>query len=247
MIVTQVNLEFEAPAGVTLQGADDCSPLALDTGSSGAKFYSGIDYSGVDPQRPSFAVTGCDKDDAIAGIKKPDTVADPEIGILASDDSAPDTVERPSFLDTPDKARAYLNGLQAKAEFAGRYFKPAAGAATTVSDPLDSPTFTFVDGDCTLFDGAGYLVVTGTLTMRGNTNFRGAILVLGEGRLIRDGGGNGEILGGITIARFDRTSGGFLAPTFETNGGGNSNVQYDSVSVGLGLRSGKNVSGVREF
>jgi hypothetical protein len=83
--------------------------------------------------------------------------------------------------------------------------------------------------------------------MRGNTNFRGAILVLGEGELVRDGGGNGEILGGITIAKFDRTSGGFLAPTFTTNGGGNSNVQYDSQSVLRGIGSGTNVSGVREF
>jgi hypothetical protein len=246
MIVTQVNLDFEAPAGVTLQGADDCSPLVLDTGSSGVKFYSGVDYSGVDPQRPTFAVTGCDKDDAIAGIKKPDTVADPEIGILASDDSVPDTVERPSFLDNADKARAYLDALQAKAEFAGRYFNSSAGAIS-ISDPIDSPQFTFVDGDCSLFDGSGFLVVTGTLTMRGDTNFKGAILVLGEGRLIRNGGGNGEILGGITIARFDRTSGGFLAPTFETNGGGNSTVQYDSVSVGRAVTSGKNVSGVREL
>lgn len=247
MLVTRANLEFEAPAGVTIQGADDCTPLVLDTGSSGSKWYSGIDYSGVDPQRPTFAVTGCDQDDAVLGIKKPDTVVDPEIGVLANDNDAAGTVERPSFLDSPAKARAYLSALQAKAESVGRYFKPGSGSATTVADPIDSPQFTFVDGDCTLADGAGFLVVTGKLTMRGNTNFRGAILVLGEGVLERDGGGNGEILGGITIARFDRTAGPFLAPTFTTNGGGNSNVQYDSQSVLRGINSAMNVAGVREF
>jgi hypothetical protein len=247
MLVTRANLEFEAPAGVTIQGSDDCTPLVLDTGSSGAKWYSGIDYSGVDPQRPTFAVTSCDQDDAAAGIKKPDTVVDPEIGVLASDDLVAGTVERPSFLDSADKARAYLSGLQAKAQSVGRYFKPGSGSATTVADPVDSPMFTFVDGDCTLTGGAGFLVVTGTLTMRGNTNFRGAVLVLGEGVLIRNGGGNGEILGGITIAKFDRTSGGFLAPTFSTDGGGNSNVQYDSQSVLRGINSAMNVNGVREF
>ncbi len=246
MMVSRVYLEYEAPAGVTLQGADDCSPLNFDSGSSGAKWYSGIDYSGVDPQRPSFAVSPCDKDDAIAGIKKPDTVVDPEVGVLA-DESGPGSVERPSFLDSADKARAYLNSLQAKAESIERYFKPGTGSATTVSDPLDTPQFTFVDGDCTLMDGAGFLVVTGTLTMRGNTNFKGAILVLGKGVLIRNGGGNGEILGGIMIAAFDRTAGGFTAPTFQTNGGGNSNVQYDSASVNTGLTSGRNVTGIREF
>jgi hypothetical protein len=247
MVVTRVNLEFESPAGVTLQGADDCSPLILDTGSSGAKSYSGVDYSGVDPQRPTFAVTACDQDDADAGIKKHNTVADPEIGILASDDSVAGTVERPNFLDTADRARTYLNGLQAKAESVKRYFKPASGQAITIDDSVNSPTFTFVDGDCTLTSGSGFLVVTGLLTMQGNTNFKGAILVLGEGHLLRNGGGNGEILGGITIAKFGRNSGGFLAPTFETNGGGNSNVQYDSVSVGRGINSATNVSGVREF
>jgi hypothetical protein len=246
MLLSRANLDFEAPAGVTIQGADDCSPLTLDTGDSGAKWYSGIDYSGVDPQRPTFAVTGCDKDDAVLGIKKPGTVVDPEIGELASNADAAGTVERPSFLDTADKARTYLNSLQAKAQSVGRYFKPSSGAVT-VSDPVDSPMFTFVDGDCTLMDGSGFLVVTGTLTMRGNTNFRGAILVLGEGVLIRDGGGNGEILGGITIAKFDRTAGGFLAPTFSTNGGGNSNVQYDSQSVLRAIGSAVNVAGVREF
>jgi hypothetical protein len=247
MLVTRVNLEYDAPAGVTLQGADDCSPLNLDTGSSGTKWYSGVDYSGVDPQRPAFAVTGCDQDDAVTGIKKPQTVVDPDTGILADDDSVAGTVARPLFLDTADKARAYLNDLQTKAAGMNRYFNPGAGNSRTISDDLDSPNFTFVDGDCTLSGGAGFLVVTGTLTMRGNTDFRGAILVLGQGVIIRNGGGNGEILGGITIARFDRSSGGFLAPTFSTSGGGNSNVQYDSRSVQKAMGSGMGVSGIREF
>jgi len=83
--------------------------------------------------------------------------------------------------------------------------------------------------------------------MRGNTDFKGAILVLGKGELIREGGGNGDILGGITIAAFDRTAGNFTAPTFLTNGGGNSNVQYDSLALKNAIGSGTNVSGIREF
>jgi len=79
------------------------------------------------------------------------------------------------------------------------------------------------------------------LTMRGNTNFKGVILVLGQGELERNGGGNGDILGGITIAKFGRTSGNFLAPSFTTNGGGNSNIQYDSNSLTNALASATNV------
>jgi hypothetical protein len=246
MMVSKAYFEFESPAGVTIRGADDCSSLSLDTGSSGAKWYSGVDASNKEPQRPAFAVTPCDEDEAKAGIKKPDTVVDPEVGLLGDDDTTPGTVETPSFLDSANKARAYLSGLQAKGVSLNRYFKPTTGALT-VHDSLNSPMFTFVDGDCTLTSGAGLLVVTGTLTMRGNTDFKGIILVLGKGVLIRNGGGDGEILGGITIAAFDRTAGGFTAPTFETNGGGNSNVQYDSVAVSNGLGSGTNVSGIREF
>ena len=247
LMVSKANFEFESPAGVTLRGADDCSPLSLDTGSSGSKWYSGVDAAGAEPQRPAFAVTPCDEDDAKAGIVKPDTVVDPEVGILGDDDTTPGTVETPSFLDTANKARAYLNGLQAKAESTGRYFKPASGQATTINDSLTAGMYTFVDGDCSLTNGAGVLVVTGTLTMRGHTNFRGIILVLGQGVLIRNGGGNGDILGGITIAAFGRTSGDFTSPTFHTNGGGNSTIQYDSSALTMAMGSGTNVSGIREF
>ena len=71
--------------------------------------------------------------------------------------------------------------------------------------------------------------------------------MLGKGEMIRDGGGNGEIFGGITIAAFDRTAGGFTAPSFHTNGGGNSTIQYDSAALSTALGSGQNVSGIREF
>jgi hypothetical protein len=243
LMVNKANLDFEEPAGVTFRGADDCTPLSLDTGSSGAKWYSGVDHAGVEAQRPAFAVSPCDEDDAKAGIKKPDTVVDPEVGLLGDADTTPDTVETPSFLKTADRARAYLNSLQSQAESTGRYFK----SGTTVNDSVNTPMFTFVDGDCTLEGGSGFLVVTGTLTMRGNPNFKGAILVLGTGVLIRNGGGNGDIYGGITVAAFNRTAGNFTAPTFSTNGGGNSTIQYDSAALKNAIGSGTNVSGIREF
>lgn len=243
LMVTKANFEFEVPAGVTFRGADDCTAMSFDTGSSGAKWYSGVDRAGVEAQRPAFAVTPCDEDDAKAGIKKPDTVVDPEVGLLGDDDTTPGTVETPSFLESADRARAYLNSLQAKAQSTGRYF----GSGTTINDSVNSPVFTFVDGDCTLEGGSGFLVVTGTLTMKGNPNFKGAILVLGTGVLIRNGGGDGDIYGGIAVAAFGRNSGNFTAPTFQTNGGGNSTIQYDSLALRNAIGSGQNVSGIREF
>lgn len=243
MMVNHANFEFETPAGFMVKGSDDCTGISFDSGSSGAKTYSGVDHAGVEPQRPAFAVSACDQAAVNAGIKKHDTVSDPEIGILGDDETTPGTVDTPSFLDSADRARAYLNSLQAQAQSTNRYFS----GSTTVNDSTNTSMFTFVDGDCTLTNGAGFLVVTGTLTMRGNTNFKGIILVLGKGQLIRDGGGNGDIYGGITIAAFGRTSGGFTAPTFNTNGGGNSTIQYDSAALSTALGSGTNVSGIREF
>jgi hypothetical protein len=38
-----------------------------------------------------------------------------------------------------------------------------------------------------------------------------------------------------------------MAPTFTTDGGGNSTVQYDSAALNGGIGSGTNVSGIREF
>jgi hypothetical protein len=243
LMISRANLEFESPAGFTVKGPDDCSGVSFDSGSSGAKWYSGVDHAGVEPQRPAFAVSPCDKDSVNAGIVKHDTVVDPEIGLLGDDDTTPGTVETPSFLDSADKARAYLNGLKDKAESLNRYFT----GPRTIADSTNSGKFTFVEGDCTLTSGSGFLVVTGTLTMRGNTDFRGVIMVLGGGKLIRDGGGNGDIFGGITIAAFNRTSGGFTTPTFHTNGGGNSTIQYDSSALNMAIGSATNVSGIREF
>ena len=247
LMVNRESLDVELVAGVLLRGADDCTPLDLDTGSSGSKYYSGADYSGVDAQRPAFAVSPCDQDDANAGIKKHDTVADPEIGLLMDDAEGSDNVEQPSYLDSTAKARAYLNSLQSKAQTLGRYFNPGTGSATSINDSLTAGQFTFVDGNATLTSGSGLLVVTGKLTLVGNADFRGVILVLGGGELEREGGGNGDILGGITVAKFNRTSGDFLAPIFHTDGGGTSNVQYDSASLRSAQASGMNVSGIREF
>jgi len=243
LMISRANLEFESPAGFTVKGPDDCSGVSFDSGSSGAKWYSGVDHAGVEPQRPAFAVSPCDEASVNAGIVKHDTVVDPEIGLLGDAETTPGTVETPSFLDSADKARAYLQGLQDKAKSLNRLFT----GPKTIADSTTSGKFTFVEGDCTLTSGSGFLVVTGTLTMRGNTDFKGIIMVLGEGKLIRDGGGNGDILGGITIAAFNRTSGGFTSPTFHTNGGGNSTIQYDSSALNMGIGSANNVSGIREF
>ena len=66
-----------------------------------------------------------------------------------------------------------------------------------------SPQIVIVNGDATLgpVNGAGILVVTGQLTLHGNFNYKGFILCIGQGNLLRDGGGNGTIDGSILVAQ----------------------------------------------
>ncbi len=87
-------------------------------------------------------------------------------------------------------------------------------------------------GDCSLDQGSGLLIVEGSLYFNGaGPNFNGIILVLGAGRVLKQGGGNRNVYGSIMIARFGAT-GGFLEPTFEyLGGGGSSNLQYNSKHV----------------
>jgi hypothetical protein len=53
----------------------------------------------------------------------------------------------------------------------------------------------------------------------------------------------------MVVASFSRTgTGGFLAPSFNTNGGGNSTMQYDSLAVSRAMGAiGAAPGGVREY
>lgn len=269
LTVDRLQLEGEFPAAVTMRGAEDCSAPTIDTGSSGAKTYTGADRDGVEGVKPAFAVTACDVDDVESGIKKHDTAADPEIGVLGNAEppagattSSPSVpVPMPAFLETADAARALLDELEAEARAQNRYFKPASSRTVTNADGTTArPGFTFVDGDCVLDTSggaAGLLVVTGNLEMNGNPSFDGVVLVLGGGTVNRDGGGSGVFSGAIIVARFARawpaSEDGqphpFLAPTFNTNGGGSSTVQNSSVAItsSLAVLGGPRFRGFLEF
>ena len=140
----------------------------------------------------------------------------------------------------------------------GRYFANQTDAKnSTLGLGASSPdgVFTFIDGDLTLGPGnptgQGTLIVTGKLTLDGNFNFNGVIMVLGEGEVYRSGGGTGNILGAMFVAKFSKTgldSDVFGAPVFDTSGGGNSNIQYctDAIDKAKSV-GGHSVKGIREY
>jgi hypothetical protein len=115
-----------------------------------------------------------------------------------------------------------------------------AGGATRTLTAADVGTTTnrkivIVEGDAVLgpVNGAGILVVKGQLTLNGNFNYQGLILVVGEGNVLRNGGGSGTIEGAIVVANTnDATSNTVLGePTFDTSGGGNSDINYNPTQI----------------
>jgi hypothetical protein len=214
----------------------------VDFGNSNAKTYSGVDNAGLLAAKPTLAVSGHDVTTVqTAYASKPGSIADPKFNALdLPNDPAPagtTKVPTPWFLQTADNARTFLAQSEAMANSCAAPGSPCPKRGVVLTSlngsagSLTVPQFTIVKGDCTLVSGSGLLIVTGNLYFNGpGPNFNGIILVLGTGRLVKSGGGNRNVYGSIMIARFGAT-GGFLEPTFDySDGGGSSNLQYDSTA-----------------
>jgi hypothetical protein len=227
MIVQKTSFDFSPKAMLVMRGSDNNVDMTFDIGSSAAKFYSGEDNAGAVTNLPTFGVTRAgDKTVAETAITKGATVSNsPQVQVVPDSDL-------PDWLTTADKARSFLNDMQIVARSMGRYYTSFSGIAGTTT----KPEFTLVNGNATIDGVAGLLIVTGNLILQGNPNFNGVILVIGEGTINRDGGGNGNVFGSIYVARFARSwpssENGlphpFLAPVFHTDGGGTANLEYDS-------------------
>ncbi len=242
------------------------TPINFNPGSSNVTSYSGVDaYGNPLPTLPAFGVSGadyasanniidgCNADGTSCNGNGPNiTPGDPQI---LTDDNTTD------FMKSVKAARSFLygtDGMMSLAVREGRYFstgQQAINSADGLGANNPNGTFTFVDGDLTLGPGSptgqGTLIVTGTLTLDGNFNFNGVIMVLGAGRVLRSGGGHGNIYGAVFVAKFDRTGADtdlFQAPTFDVSGGGTANIQYNSDEVEKAKTvGGHSVAGVREF
>lgn len=90
-------------------------------------------------------------------------------------------------------------------------------------------------------DGAGILVVTGTLTCSGISTFDGIILVVGQGNFQINGGGSGAFNGEFYVAQTRDVNGNPIldasgnpalgTPSFSVNGGGANSMTYNSSFV----------------
>jgi hypothetical protein len=247
LMVSRTAFDFKAPAAVTLRGSDSGATMSFAIGDSAKYTYTGNDNAGGQGL-PAFAVTnGSDLTKATTTINGGTQVT----GSSQAQQVLPSNLD--DFLKTAQGARDLVSALREYAQGEDRYF-PSGTAPSDfgANNPTATPNglFTFVDGDAALkcpAGGAGLLVVTGTLDMKGCAEFKGLMLVLGKGEVLRNGGGNGTTLGSIVVAKFGAT-GNFLAPFFDSNGSGTSDVKYDSKWVETALtRLGPRVVGVSDY
>lgn len=264
VVVNRYTLEYDVKATVTLPNGSG-TPISFNLGGSNVTSTSGVDASGsggtidafaisnADYNRTNNVIDGCDPDGSNCDGSGPNvTPGNP--GVLGGGNT-------PSFLKDVASARLFMYGDEGMKQAAinqGRYFTSGAAAiASTAGLGASNPdgVFTFVDGDLTLGPGnptgQGTLIVTGKLTLDGNFQFNGVIMVLGTGEVYRSGGGHGDIFGALFVAKF--ASAGmdtdqFGAPVFDTSGGGTSNIQYSSDAVDKAKSVGGHaIKGVREY
>jgi hypothetical protein len=264
IVVNRYTLEYDVKAVVTLRNGSG-NPISFALGGSNVTSTSGNDASGTEAGIAAYAVDAADynnTNNVIDGcLPDGSNCSGSGPNVFPGDPATLVADNTPSFLESVMKAREFLYGTEGMKNAAinqGRYFTTGAAAiASTGGLGANNPdgAFTFVDGDLTLGPGnptgQGTLIVTGDLTLDGNFNFNGVIMVLGTGRVYRSGGGNGNIYGAMYVSKFSATGADtdvFGAPTFDTSGGGTANIQYSSDAVDKAKAVGGHaVSGVREY
>lgn len=263
VVVHRYTIDYAVNAVVTLpNGSADAITFML--GGSNVTSTSGVDVSGSGTTLAAYAVSAGDYNTAnnvIDGCLPDGSNCGNGPNVTPGDPTKLDGGNTPNFLESVKKARDFMYGPEGMMQTAinqGRYFTTGAAAlASPLGVGATSPdgVLTFVDGDFTLGpgnpSGQGTLIVTGQLILDGNFNFNGVIMVLGEGDVLRSGGGTGNVFGAMFVAKFNKAGADtdvFGAPIFNTNGGGTSNIQYSSNAVDMAKAvGGHSIKGVREY
>ena len=239
---------LSAPATLTLVGPRTTSSPAttflFDPGSSNVATYTGDDVASTDiiPPIGTTSSTNLQTVEASVDGQPPHPFNGDVIG-TPTDVS----IETPEWLQNPEKLDTAIKALYAVANSSGRYFP--SGVLPTGTNPYGdhdaAQGITFLDGNAEFTgEGGGILVVTGTLTLKGDFSFRGLIVVTGRGGVQRQGAGNGSIEGNMVIAPYvnsgvlpssEPVGTSFLAPQYDLSGGGNSTIAYNSSTIGNGL------------
>jgi hypothetical protein len=239
-LTQQEPLTINFPAGMTLAGSS--SSLATVNGLNSDEYnVEGNDHAGCGGAAVAAPVAAigvgnnADVANVISGI--PSNRLDHYTGVGAAPDVENVSASMPAEFQSVSALEALLATIKSKP--ATQYLKPIppATAVTTLSNPGTSysPQTIYVDGDLTLsgsLTGYGILVVTGTFSPGGNVGWRGVVLVVGQGIITGNGGGNNEYDGALVVAKTRDSSGNVLStlgtPTYDWSGGGGNGIKYSS-------------------
>ena len=252
MVVKFGAFDFTPPASITLPGGPG---IDVNLGTSAASEFFGDDLA-VPPQSPIPPIAV-----ASGNVATAQTVIDG----MEDDQVSPNTAgtlnssNTPNFLQSAQAARDFVAERREEASTSGRLFptKDEADASEAGMGTTTNPVLTFIDnygGDPVVLgpnhQGSGLLIVTGMLETNGTTDFEGVILVMGEGRMERNGGGEGLLRGAIVVAKFNPNGieEELGPPALVIDGGGTSKISFDSLWVRKAMEvSGLRVIGIREY
>ena len=141
-------------------------------------------------------------------------------------------------LTSVDGLQSMVNNITSIAD----HVYPTSNPSNVNLGTPQTPMINVIQGDYTLSGsttGTGVLLVTGTLTLSGAPNFNGDILVIGKGKVVKNGGGNGVVNGSLFVANLYDSNGHLIptgadpanppgSPSVDWNGGGTATFQYDS-------------------
>jgi hypothetical protein len=224
-------------AGITIIGP---TPV-WSPGNSAAKLYTGDDCNGSGEPGVFVPAVGLISDTAAADVIAVPDKPTYESGGLAPDDTIANLndTSHPAVSEPLDPRWQDCQELHDLVTYLKGKAKTLCLDGTTCALPAAAPdNFIYVDDDYEPgpISGEGLLIVTGTLTLDGQTDWDGIIMVIGEGHLIRSGAGNGQIFGGVIVAdvagaddifgNSDDCGTGLLPATWDTSGGGSGTVSY---------------------
>jgi Tfp pilus assembly protein PilX len=222
---------------------------------TGALTLAGPSPSFAAPNSSPFTINGNDNNSCASSIPNP---AHPAVGVYDNPNSPTTPTAQASVIAALPRPANYIGAKPAPdienvySSLGDSMTTPAGldalatGVASVATNTYgnnpsginlgsaSNPTITVVNGSVDLsgnVNGYGILLVTGTLTMSGNFSWHGVVLVIGQGISNNSGGGNGQIIGTMLVAKTRDTSNNLLttlgSPTLSWNGGGGNGITYD--------------------
>lgn len=254
-----------AGAGANMPNAPSSNNFFINGNNSGTAGYTGgpACHTTTPAQAPAIATTSAADQNNIAGaLPRPDhyTGAAPTPAL-----SPPITPTAPSVVDAGSDAggTGALSGFWSNPQQLNNLVAAiAAGADNQLTCGIGgvlptgvvsaspgcsvgtygtdaNPQITYVNGDYSLDGGSGLIVVTGTLSITGNSSFNGLVMVIGQGIFAESGGGNGQFNGSLFVANTNAHTTPFTqlatlgAPSWSWGGGGTNAIQYNSCWANL--------------